>query len=212
MQLRRKRITALLTSVAVACLLGLSQARATLAAAQIQQLALTLEIFRMDNGTYPTTEEGLDALISPPPRLAGSKGYRAGGYVNGRVLPDDPWGHPYRYRFPGEHNPQEFDIWSQGADGLVGGVGFDADIGNWSGGLEEHKRAAQRASFFIAAPVGAVLGACVGAPIYAVGIFLRKRGGYGWRSALLGRPLAIFVALVLAGILFCIVVLSGVVD
>jgi general secretion pathway protein G len=87
----------------------------------------------MDNARYPTTEQGLDALILEPSSDPAPRNFQPGGYIQGGALPADPWGEPYQYRAPGEHNPHSFDLWSLGADGADGGDGLDADIGNWAG-------------------------------------------------------------------------------
>lgn len=97
------------------------------ARADISVLEQALESYRLDNLAYPTNEAGLQALVAAPAGLARADRYRQGGYV--RRLPDDPWGHPYQYRAPGEHGA--IDIFSLGADGEPGGEGDDADIGNW---------------------------------------------------------------------------------
>lgn len=91
-------------------------------------LEQAVETYRLENLAFPTSEQGLQALVSPPPGLARADRYREGGYV--RRLPQDPWGNPYQYRYPGERG--RFDVWSFGADGQKGGEGDDADIGNWS--------------------------------------------------------------------------------
>ncbi|WP_309091826.1 type II secretion system major pseudopilin GspG [Phenylobacterium sp.] len=91
-------------------------------------LEQAIETYRLENLTFPTSEQGLSALVSPPPGLSRPDRYREGGYI--RRLPQDPWGNPYHYRYPGEHG--RFDVWSMGADGQQGGEGDDADIGNWS--------------------------------------------------------------------------------
>jgi type II secretion system protein G len=96
---------------------------------QIRQIEAALDFLRLDTGSYPTTEEGLEALISPPDRLVES--YRHGGYLLGGAIPKDSWGNVYQYRFPGQHNPSSFDLWSLGADGEAGGTCANADIGNW---------------------------------------------------------------------------------
>jgi general secretion pathway protein G len=83
--------------------------------------------YRLDMGTYPTTEEGLRALIQAP--ATGATRWR-GPYLETTVIPEDPWGRPYQYRFPGQRNPNGpagYDIWSLGADG----VDSDNNIGNW---------------------------------------------------------------------------------
>ncbi|MFN3582695.1 type II secretion system major pseudopilin GspG [Phenylobacterium sp.] len=98
------------------------------ARADVAVLEQAVETFRLENLSFPTTEQGLQALVSAPQGLARPDRYREGGYV--RRLPQDPWGNPYQYRYPGEHG--RFDVWSYGADGQKGGEGDDADIGNWS--------------------------------------------------------------------------------
>lgn len=121
-------ILGLLTTVVVINVLP-SQDRAMLekARADIRTLEQAVELYRLDLLAYPSTDEGLEALVSPPARLERPERYRQGGYI--RRLPDDPWGNPYQYVFPGEHGP--FDIYSLGADGRLGGDGDGADIGNW---------------------------------------------------------------------------------
>lgn len=97
------------------------------ARADIRTLEQAVEMFRLDLLRYPTTDEGLEALVEAPAGLAQPDRYRAAGYI--RRLPEDPWGQPYQYLYPGEH--AEFDVYSLGADGRIGGEDSDADIGNW---------------------------------------------------------------------------------
>ena len=87
-----------------------------------------LDQYRLDMFSYPTTEQGLEALVAAPAGDARIDQYRPGGYL--RAVPVDPWGRPYRYRFPGEHGAA--DIFSLGADGEPGGEGVNADIVNWT--------------------------------------------------------------------------------
>lgn len=96
------------------------------AKADIATLELALDSYKMDNFSYPRTEEGLAALVSAP-GSAQAERYREGGYI--RRLPDDPWGNAYQYAYPGR--TRAFDIYSLGADNALGGEGLDADIGNW---------------------------------------------------------------------------------
>jgi general secretion pathway protein G len=103
------------------------KARVEKAKADIALLEQGLEMYRLDNLNYPTTAEGLQALVSPPPALAQGGRYRAGGYL--KRLPEDPWGAPYQYASPGQHGT--FDIYSFGADGRPGGEADNADLGNW---------------------------------------------------------------------------------
>ncbi|MEK7265398.1 MAG: type II secretion system major pseudopilin GspG [Pseudomonadota bacterium] len=87
-----------------------------------------LDQYRLDMFAYPTTEQGLEALVTIPPGEERTEQYRPGGYL--RTLPVDPWGKPYQFRQPGEHGP--IDVFSFGADGKPGGEGVNADIVNWS--------------------------------------------------------------------------------
>ncbi len=112
------------------------KARVTTAQSQIKGLESALEFYRMDNARYPTTEQGLQALVQRPNIEPIPKNYRPEGYLAKGRVPLDPWGNPYEYRSPGEHNPYSFDLWSWGADGAPGGEGNDADIGNWSDAFE----------------------------------------------------------------------------
>jgi general secretion pathway protein G len=98
------------------------------ARADVAVLEQAVESYRLENLSFPTTEQGLSALVSPPSGLARPDRYREGGYV--RRLPKDPWGNAYQYRYPGENG--RFDVYSMGADGQKGGEGDDADIGNWT--------------------------------------------------------------------------------
>jgi general secretion pathway protein G len=97
------------------------------ARADIALIEQGLEMYRLDNFNYPSAEQGLAALQSPPPGLSQPDRYRQGGYL--KRLPDDPWGKPYQFANPGTHGT--IDIYSLGADGAPGGSGNDADIGNW---------------------------------------------------------------------------------
>jgi general secretion pathway protein G len=85
----------------------------------------------MENRRYPTTEQGLEALVARPTSPPEPLRYPEGGYLRRTKLPEDPWGQPYNYAAPGTNNPHSFDVWSWGADGSPGGTGDDADIGNW---------------------------------------------------------------------------------
>lgn len=104
-----------------------SDARITKAKTDIRGLESQLNLYRLDNFRYPTTEQGLQALKTRPndPSLTN---YRTGGYVD--RLPKDPWGNEYQYLNPGTHGT-DIDIYTLGADGRPGGEGEDADIGNW---------------------------------------------------------------------------------
>jgi len=93
---------------------------------QIRRLANALDLYRLDTGRYPTSKEGLAVLVTRPEEGSGWNG----PYIQGVQVPPDPWGRPYRYRYPGTHG-QDYDLFSLGADGREGGEGEDADITNW---------------------------------------------------------------------------------
>lgn len=114
----------LATIVAINVLPAGNQARVTKARADIATLEQALEQYRLDNLTYPSSTDGLNALLTPPPGLPAPERYRQGGYI--RKLPDDPWGRPYLYAAPGRKGA--FDIYSLGADGQTGGEADNADI------------------------------------------------------------------------------------
>ncbi len=94
----------------------------------IATLEQAVETYKLETFAYPRTEDGLDALVAPPASLVKADRYREGGYI--RRLPDDPWGNPYHYAYPGK--ARAFDVFSLGADNAPGGEGLDADIGNWN--------------------------------------------------------------------------------
>jgi general secretion pathway protein G len=87
-----------------------------------------LNLFRMDNYKYPTTDQGLTALVTQPAD-PGIRNWKQGGYVDS--LKKDPWGYDYQYVYPGTHGT-EYDLFTLGADNQPGGEGINADIGNWS--------------------------------------------------------------------------------
>ncbi|NOY14031.1 MAG: type II secretion system major pseudopilin GspG [Deltaproteobacteria bacterium] len=103
------------------------KARRTSAATQILSLEEALGMFKLDNGFYPSTEQGLQALVTKPTSGRIPSRYKAGGYI--KKIPLDPWGQEYRYLSPGAHG--DFDLFSYGPDGESGGEGDDADIANW---------------------------------------------------------------------------------
>jgi general secretion pathway protein G len=104
-------------------------ARRTKAAVQIQLIGQALKLYKIDNGKYPTTEQGLSALVTPPAAGALAKKWRVGGYLENGVIPKDPWDNDFVYISPGLHG--EYDLSSHGADGQPGGEGGDADINGW---------------------------------------------------------------------------------
>jgi general secretion pathway protein G len=104
-------------------------ARITDAKLQIKNFEMALKLYKLDNGFYPDTQQGLDALIEKPTTGRTPLKYREGGYLEQKKIPPDPWGNPYIYVSPGLHG--EFDIVSYGSDGKEGGEGKDGDIKSW---------------------------------------------------------------------------------
>ncbi len=105
------------------------EARRTKAALQIRSLESALKLYKLDNGVYPTTEQGLEALVKKPETGVIPKNWRKGGYLESSKVPKDPWGNPFVYVCPGQHG--DFDLSSYGRDGEKGGEGDNADINNW---------------------------------------------------------------------------------
>lgn len=103
------------------------EARITKARSDIRALESALNLYKLDNFSYPSTDQGLEALVEKPSGSPEASNWKKGGYI-GR-LPVDPWGSPYQYLSPGSRG--EVDIFSLGADRRPGGEGADADIGNW---------------------------------------------------------------------------------
>jgi general secretion pathway protein G len=103
-------------------------ARVVEAKAQIKNFETALKLFKIDNGYYPTTEQGLETLITKPSSGQIPKNYKTGGYLEKRKIAPDPWGNPYIYISPGMEG--DYDIVSYGADGIPGGEEYDADITN----------------------------------------------------------------------------------
>lgn len=106
------------------------EAKVTEAKVQIKNFETALKMYRLDNGRYPSTEQGLEALVEKPSTGAIPKNWREGGYLEKKKAPVDPWGNRYVYVSPGLHG--DYDIVSYGADGVKGGEKFDADIESWS--------------------------------------------------------------------------------
>jgi len=104
----------------------LGESKVKAAKIQIQSFGSALDLYNLDVGRYPSTSEGLNALVKPP----GMPGSWNGPYLKGGTVPNDPWGKAYTYRSPGEHGP--YDILSYGSDGQEGGTGTAADIASWS--------------------------------------------------------------------------------
>ena len=104
------------------------EARVVAARQDIASLLQALKLYRLDNLRYPTTDQGLAALVTRPTLAPVPPNWKPGGYLE--RLPRDPWGNPYQYLSPGLRG--EVDVFSFGADGVAGGEGFDADIGSWN--------------------------------------------------------------------------------
>lgn len=122
-------IMGVLAALLVPRLMGRTDDARILAAKQdIATLMQALKLYRLDNQRYPTTEQGLQALIARPTNGPQPANWKTGGYID--RLNKDPWGNPYQYASPGTRS--EVDIFSYGADGQPGGSGNDADIGSWA--------------------------------------------------------------------------------
>lgn len=106
------------------------QARMVAARNDIAALSNALKLYRLDNGVYPSSEQGLSALVRKPEVGEPPRNWKTGGYVE--KLPKDPWGSEYQYLNPGVHG--EVDVFSFGGDGRSGGEGVNADIGSWDTG------------------------------------------------------------------------------
>lgn len=104
----------------------LGESKIKAAKIQIESLESALDLYALDAGRYPSTAEGLDALMHPPGGMTGW----SGPYLKGNMVPNDPWGRPYIYRSPGEHGP--YDIASYGANGQEGSPGAAVQINSWS--------------------------------------------------------------------------------
>lgn len=123
-------ILALLATIAAPRIIGRTDdARIAEAKVQIRNFETALKLFKLDNGFYPSTEQGLEALIKKPTTGEIPNNYREGGYLEQKKIPLDPWKNPYIYISPGLQG--DFDIISLGADRREGGEGKDADIKNY---------------------------------------------------------------------------------
>jgi general secretion pathway protein G len=96
---------------------------------QLKGLESALKLYKLDNGAYPSTEQGLGALVSKPTVGVIPKSYKDGGYLDSKSVPKDAWGNDYLYVAPGEHG--DYDLFSYGSDGAKGGDGKNADITSW---------------------------------------------------------------------------------
>jgi general secretion pathway protein G len=123
-------ILAILAAIVAPRLVGRTDdARVAQAKVQIKNFDTALKLFKMDNAFYPSTEQGLEALINEPATGRIPKNYKEGGYLDKKKIVLDPWGNDYVYISPGIQG--DYDIISYGADEIPGGEGYDADITNW---------------------------------------------------------------------------------
>ncbi|MEN5093732.1 type II secretion system major pseudopilin GspG [Pseudomonas protegens] len=104
------------------------QAKASAAQSDIKAIAMALDIYKLDNHQYPSSQQGLQALVSKPSGAPAARNWNPDGYL--KRLPIDPWGTHYQYRVPGTRGGA-YDLFSFGADGKIGGEGLNAEIGNW---------------------------------------------------------------------------------
>ncbi len=123
-------ILGILASLIVPRFMGRTdEARQVKAKVDISAIETGLKLYKLDNGNYPTTEQGLAALVMEPDTEPLPRKWHKGGYLDRDAVPRDPWGNQYLYLSPGLH--KDFDIFSYGADGAPGGDGKDADIKSW---------------------------------------------------------------------------------
>ena len=131
-------ILAILAALVVPRIMGRTDdAKSTAAKVQIRNIEGALQLYKLDNGVYPSTEQGLKALVAKPSVGVVPKKWKVGGYIE--KLPEDPWGNPYKYLSPapvqqGEYGQikADYEIASLGTDGEAGGEGVNADITNWN--------------------------------------------------------------------------------
>ncbi|MDA8412349.1 MAG: type II secretion system major pseudopilin GspG [Desulfobacteraceae bacterium] len=123
-------ILAMLAAIVGPKLMGRTDdAKVADARVQIKNIETALKLYKLDNGSYPSTEQGLGALVTKPTVGVIPNNYKDGGYLESKKMPKDPWGNDYLYISPGEHG--DYDLFSYGADGAKGGEGKNADISNW---------------------------------------------------------------------------------
>jgi general secretion pathway protein G len=117
----------LMATLAVGISGQIDKARVSTTRTKIVRIEQALEFYQMDNARFPTTDQGLDALVNKPSAPPVPRAFTPGGYIKTDGLVD-PWGQPFQYRIPGTNNPHSFDLWSLGPDGVEGGD----DIANWT--------------------------------------------------------------------------------
>ena len=122
-------ILGILAAIIVPRIMGRpEEAKRTKAAVDIKGIEQALNLYKLDSGIYPNTEQGLEALVKKPETKPVPSKWKEGGYL--AKVPVDPWGRPYLYLSPGDHG--DFDLYSHGADGEPGGEGKDADVESWN--------------------------------------------------------------------------------
>jgi len=123
-------ILSLLAAIVAPKIIGRTDdARIAEAKVQIRNFETALKLFKLDNGFYPDTQQGLQALVEKPATGRAPQNYKEGGYLEQKRIPADPWGNPYIYISPGLNG--DYDLMSYGADGKEGGEGKDGDIKSW---------------------------------------------------------------------------------
>ncbi len=120
----------LMTVLATNVFRRLGGAQADIARLQVSKLSQQLELYKLDNGSYPSSEQGLEALVREPTGEPRPRRYPEGGYVTSKDLVD-PWQNAFKYERPGKNNSRSFDLYTYGADAQPGGDGENAEIGNW---------------------------------------------------------------------------------
>jgi len=124
-------ILAILAALVVPRIMGRTDdAKRTAAKVQIRNIEGALQLYKLDNGVYPSTEQGLKALVDKPSVGVIPKKWKLGGYI--QKLPEDPWGNQYKYYSPSPNQRGDYEIISLGTDGEAGGEGVNADITNWN--------------------------------------------------------------------------------
>ncbi|MBI5373921.1 MAG: type II secretion system major pseudopilin GspG [Candidatus Schekmanbacteria bacterium] len=118
----------LATLIGTAVIGRIDEANIVKAKSDISTLQSALQLYKMDNGDYPTTEQGLEALVSEPKGGKAAPNWKTGGYIEGGKVPNDPWRAPYNYLSPGV-NSNDYDLWSNGKDGQAD---TEDDIQNWN--------------------------------------------------------------------------------
>ena len=122
-------ILAILAAIVIPRVAGrVDDARIARGKSDVQALVTALNLYKLDNYQYPSTEQGLEALVAEPGGQPEARNWKQGGYID--RLPKDPWGNDYQYISPGQHG--EIDVYTLGADGQLGGEGPAGDVGNWT--------------------------------------------------------------------------------